>query len=63
MDVASFHVQVADETLRDLRERLRLTRWIDFGCGGHFILLEEPQLVAESLRVFQSFPLEGDRKI
>jgi pimeloyl-ACP methyl ester carboxylesterase len=26
--------------------------WIDFGRGGHFILLEEPQLVAEALRAF-----------
>jgi pimeloyl-ACP methyl ester carboxylesterase len=26
--------------------------WIDFGRGGHFILLEEPQLVAEALRTF-----------
>jgi pimeloyl-ACP methyl ester carboxylesterase len=26
--------------------------WIDFGRGGHFILLEEPQLVADALRAF-----------
>lgn len=29
MDVTSYHVQVADETLRDLRERLEHTRWPD----------------------------------
>jgi pimeloyl-ACP methyl ester carboxylesterase len=26
--------------------------WIEFGRGGHFILLEEPLLVAEALREF-----------
>lgn len=29
-----------------------IRRWVDFGRGGHFILLEEPQLVAEALRSF-----------
>jgi pimeloyl-ACP methyl ester carboxylesterase len=27
-------------------------RWVDLGRGGHFVLLEEPQLVAEAIRAF-----------
>jgi len=29
-----------------------IRRWVNFGRGGHFNLLEEPQLVAEALRSF-----------
>jgi pimeloyl-ACP methyl ester carboxylesterase len=31
---------------------VEVRRWVELGCGGHFILLEEPQLLAEAIRAF-----------
>ncbi len=29
-----------------------IRRWVELPCGGHFIALEEPELVAENIRAF-----------
>lgn len=34
------------------RRYANIQRWAEFGCGGHFIALEEPYHVAEAIRVF-----------
>jgi hypothetical protein len=66
MDTVAYHIQVADETLRNLRERLKHTRWSDEVQGQLWArgTLHSPGRASAGCRgsslIFQTFPINGE---